>query len=125
MTRVKVARKVEPVTIADKLVKCAVEKKARALRLLDVSELTDYTNYILIMTATSDRHAKALADHILEQLRPDKLRPLGVEGYGQGKWILLDFGDVIVHIFQEATRLYYDLEGLWQEAEEIEIEQDQ
>ncbi len=113
----------EPLELAHRLAGCAVEKKARQLRLLDVGELTDYTNFVMIMTAGSDRHARALADHMQRELR-STARPFGVEGYQQGQWILLDYGDVIVHIFQQDARLYYDLDGLWSEAKTIEVEQE-
>lgn len=100
----------------------AAEKKARRPRLLVVGELTTYTNYLLIVTATSDRHARALADHLAEQMKLKSIKPLGVEGYDTGQWILLDFSDVIVHIFQETSRDYYDLDGLWIDAESLPIE---
>ena len=90
--------------------------------MLDVSELTSYTNYLLIVTATSDRHARALADHLREELKSQSVKPLGVEGHESGQWILLDYSDVIVHIFQEASRDYYDLDGLWIDAESLPIE---
>jgi ribosome-associated protein len=91
--------------------------------LLGVSELTSYTNYLLIVTATSDRHARALADHLTEQMKSQSIKPLGVEGYDSGQWILLDYSDVIVHIFQETSRDYYDLDGLWRDAESLPIEE--
>jgi ribosome-associated protein len=100
----------------------AAEKKARRPRLLDVGDLTTYTSYLLIVTATSDRHARALADHMMEQMRLNQTKPFGVEGYDTGQWILLDFSDVIVHIFQENSRDYYDLDGLWIDAESLPIE---
>ena len=84
--------------------------------------MTSYTNYLLIVTATSDRHARALADHMIEQLKLKKIKPLGVEGRDSGQWILLDYSDVIVHIFQETSRDYYDLDGLWVDAESLPIE---
>ena len=91
--------------------------------MLGVSELTTYTNYLLIVTATSDRHARALADHLTEQMKLKSIKPLGVEGYDSGQWILLDYSDVIVHIFQESSRDYYDLDGLWIDAESLPIEE--
>ncbi len=108
--------------LARTLTELAVEKKARRPRLLGVSELTTYTDYVLILTATSDRHARALADHLTEQLKSKSIKPLGVEGYDTGQWILLDFNDVIVHVFQESSRDYYDLDGLWIDAESLPIE---
>lgn len=86
-------------------------------------ELATYTDYILILTATSDRHARALADHLQRSLRERKIRPLGVEGQETGQWILLDFGDVIVHVLQEQARDYYDLDGLWIDAKRLAVQE--
>jgi len=88
-----------------------------------VRELATYTDYILILTATSDRHARALADHLQRSLRERKIRPLGVEGQETGQWILLDFGDVIVHVLQEQARDYYDLDGLWIDAKRLAVQE--
>jgi len=101
----------------------AIEKKARRPRVLDVGSLTSYTNFLLIVTATSDRHSRALADYFIEVAKEHKVKSLGMEGYDPGQWILLDFGDVIVHIFQETTREYYDLDGLWIDATSVPIQE--
>ncbi|MBW1870764.1 MAG: ribosome silencing factor [Deltaproteobacteria bacterium] len=100
----------------------AIEKKARQARLLDVGKLSSYTDYILIVSATSDRHACALAEYLIEQLKRQKVRPLGAEGQDGGQWILLDYGVVIVHIFLESIRDYYDLDGLWTDAKSLPLE---
>ncbi len=105
------------------LTELADEKKARAPSLFDVRELATYTDYILILTATSDRHARALADHLQRSMRERKIRPLGVEGQDTGQWILLDFGDVIVHVLHEQARDYYDLDGLWIDAKRLPVQQ--
>lgn len=91
--------------------------------MLDVGKLTSYTNFLLIVTATSDRHARALADYFMERARELKVKLLGLEGYETGQWVLLDYGDVIAHIFQETTRDYYDLDGLWIDAASLPIEE--
>jgi ribosome-associated protein len=87
-----------------------------------VSKVTSYTDYVLIVTATSDRHARALADHLVEQVREKRIRPLGVEGMESAQWILVDYGDVIVHILQASARDYYSLDHLWSGAEELPID---
>jgi ribosome-associated protein len=86
-----------------------------------VAKLTSYTDFVLLLTATSDRHARALADHLLETMRERKIRALGVEGHQTGQWVLLDFGDVVVHVLQDSARDYYDLDHLWREAEELPV----
>lgn len=77
----------------------------------------------MLLTATSERHARALASHIVESAKKGKQRPLGVEGLEAGQWILLDFGDVIIHVLQEQSREHYDLDGLWIEARRIPVEE--
>lgn len=109
------------IDLARLLVEAAEEKKARAASLIDVRELASYTDYILIFTATSDRHSRALADHLQRSSRDSQIKPMGVEGYETGQWILLDYGDVIVHVLQEQARDYYDLDGLWIDAKRLPV----
>jgi ribosome-associated protein len=80
---------------------------------LDVRSLSSFTDYIIIMTGTSDLHVIRTAQHLQERLSAQNVHPLGVEGTAEGRWVLMDYGDVIVHIFLEAVRFFYDLEGLW------------
>lgn len=100
-------------------VAAAFERKAVDLRVLDLAEVSDFTDYFLIMSGTSERQVKALADAISETLRASKVRPLHTEGLRQGTWVLLDFGDFVVHIFQDDTRRFYGLEGLWGDAPDV------
>ncbi len=100
----------------------AKEKKAREPSLLDVRNVTSYTDYVLILSASSDRHARALADHIRREMKDKKIKPLGIEGMDTGQWILLDYGDVIVHVLQEMARDYYDLDGLWIDAKKLNLQ---
>lgn len=85
--------------------------------------MSSYTDFIVLLSATSDRHARSMADHMREDLKKARVTPLGVEGYDGGQWILLDFGEVVVHIFQETARDFYDLDGLWIDAGNIPIEE--
>ena len=101
----------------------AAENKARKPNLLNVGKITSYTDFILLVTATSDRHARAVADNIVEQMKKRKVRVYGIEGYETGQWILLDYGDAIVHILQADVRAYYDLDGLWVDAEQLPVEE--
>ena len=80
---------------------------------LDVKELTDVMDYLVIASGNSNRHVKSLADNVLEAARGQGMRPLGVEGQSGAEWVLVDFGDVVVHIMLPATRDFYDLERLW------------
>jgi ribosome-associated protein len=101
----------------------AAEKKARRPKLLNVRKITSYTDFILLVTATSDRHARALADHMVEEMKKRRVRVYGTEGYEAGQWILLDYGDAIVHILQADIRTYYDFDGLWADAEQLPVEE--
>jgi ribosome-associated protein len=97
----------------------ALEKKALEPALLDVSAQSSYTDYIVIVSARSDRQVQAIADGVIDQFAKTRRRPLGVEGAGD--WILLDFGDFVVHVFYHPTREFYDLEGMWIEATRVEL----
>ena len=87
--------------------------KGIQLAALDVRELTDVTDYLVIASGNSNRHVKSLADNVIDVVRQHGMRPLGVEGQTGADWVLVDFGDVVVHVMQPATRDFYDLERLW------------
>jgi ribosome-associated protein len=80
---------------------------------LDVSDLTDVMDYMVVASGTSNRHVKSLADNVCMEAKKQGMRPLGVEGQDAGEWVLVDFGDVVVHVMLPATRDFYDLERLW------------
>jgi ribosome-associated protein len=104
-----------------RLAEAAVQKKARDLVGLDVHQLTSFTDAFLLATGTSDRHVRSVADAVLEVSKEMGRSPLGVEGYDQGRWVLIDLNEVVVHVFQEEVREYYDLERLWGDAPAIEV----
>lgn len=80
---------------------------------LDVSALTDVMDYLVITSGTSSRHVKSLASNVSMEAKKQGVRPLGIEGNDVGEWVLVDFGDVVVHVMLPATRDFYDLERLW------------
>lgn len=92
----------------------AVEKKVKDLVVIDTRESSSVSEYIVIMSGTSDRHVQGVAEHIKETLSRVEVRPLGIEGMREGRWILMDYGNLVIHVFQEAVRLFYDIEGIWQ-----------
>ena len=98
------------------------EKKVENVLVLDMRSLTHLTDYFVIGTAQSARQAQAACAFILETLKPRKILPLSVEGETSGNWILLDFMDVVVHIFQPQTRQYYALESIWGDAGDVSRE---
>jgi len=101
---------------AEMLLKAALSKKATDPLLMRLAEFTTLTDYFLIVSARSARHVPAVADAAMSEARTHKFAKYSAEGITQGNWALLDYGDVIVHIFQPSVREFYDLEGLWSEA---------
>lgn len=100
----------------------ALDKKASDVRLLDVRKISSLTDYLLIVSGRSDRQVQAVADSIHLGLKKDHATmPLAIEGLKEGRWVLIDYGDVMVHVFQESVREYYDLDGLWSEAAELAV----
>jgi ribosome-associated protein len=89
------------------------EIKAIDVRVLDVRPLTDITDFMIIASGRSNRQVRALADEVVAEATRRGVRPLGVEGFDQGIWVLVDLGDVVVHVMQPATRDFYQLERLW------------
>lgn len=92
--------------------------KAQDITTIDVRGKTSITDFMIIASGTSSRHVNSLADNVLEKVKEQGVRPLGSEGQDGGEWVLLDLGDIVVHVMQVATRQFYDLERLWQGAEQ-------
>jgi ribosome-associated protein len=103
--------------------KAAVEKKAQDPVLLELKGISSITDYFLLCSGRSDRQVQAIAQGIEEALKKKGIRPLGQEGVTGGRWILLDYADVVVHIFLDPVRKFYDLEGLWIDAQRIELQE--
>ena len=105
-------------------VEYALDKKGINLKLLDVRELSTLTDYLLLATGRSDRQVQAIAENIRTEFKHHhNVLPLAIEGMDKGRWILLDYGEIMVHVFQQSVREFYDLEGLWSEAPEVELDQ--
>ncbi len=94
-------------------------RKAIDLKVLDLTAVCDFTDYFLVCSASNERQAQAIADAVLKALKPLKVRPLSVEGYNRAHWVLLDFGDFLVHIFEPDKRNLYALERLWGDAPDV------
>jgi|SRR5687768_10753668 ribosome-associated protein len=97
------------------------DKKAMDVVVLDMADASSITDYFLICSGGSQRQVQAIADAIDEQLKQAGITSLGIEGYREGHWILMDYGDVIVHVFSQETRDFYDLEHLWENAPKIDL----
>ena len=119
----------EPATPLDiparvgRAVAAVLEKKGHDLRILHLERVTEVTDYFLICSAGSQRQIEAIGDSVKESLSKDEgVRPLHIEGKGGGHWLLLDYGDFVVHVFDEPTRAFYDLERLWSDAPDVTAE---
>ena len=97
------------------------DAKTQNIAVLDVRKISDFTDYMVIATGTSNRHVQSSADKVAETLRDHGVRRVGIEGQQLGDWVLIDFGDVVVHIMREQTRDFYNLEKLWSDAKRIEV----
>ncbi|MBU0698767.1 MAG: ribosome silencing factor [Pseudomonadota bacterium] len=103
-------------------VKAALGKKATGLVVLDVGKLTSIADVFIICSGRSNRQVIAIAEFIQVELKKHGLKPLGVEGKKEGHWVLLDYGYVIIHVFYEPVRKFYDLEGLWIDAKKVKTQ---
>jgi ribosome-associated protein len=102
-------------------VRAALDKKAENLKLLDLTELSSFTEYFVICSGTSDRQVQAIADAVANAMKQESIQCLSQDGYSEGRWVVMDFGVVVVHVFLDALREYYDLENLWSEAPRVKI----
>ena len=108
--------------MADIVVAAVTETKAFDAALLKVDHISSIADYFFICSGASSRQVKAIAEHIRARMKQDGgYLPLGSEGEAQGHWILLDYGDIIVHIFYQPVREFYDLDGLWMDAEVVDL----
>lgn len=108
-------------TTALQSAQAALDTKAVDLVVLDVAALTSIADYLVICTGRSDRQVQAIAQAIDEQLRQHGHRPGAIEGMSRGQWVLMDYADVIVHIFYKPVREFYDLERLWEHAPRVQL----
>ena len=103
-------------------IECAADKKALDMRVLDLRDIASFTEFFIIASGTNQRQVQAIADEIEERLKKDlQTRPVRIEGYNSAEWLLMDYGDFIVHIFNKEAREFYDLERLWRDARKVEI----
>lgn len=101
--------------------RAAIEKKAENVKVLDLTELSSFTDFFVVCSGMSDRQLQAISESVEEAMAQAGKELLAIEGYGEGRWILMDFGDVIVHVFLDALREYYDLEKLWADAPRVKV----
>lgn len=98
-----------------------IDRKGQDLLLLDLRGLSNSTDYFLIVTGTSDTHVRAIADHLLDELKKEGMKPDHIEGLRTGRWVLVDFIDFVIHVFHPTAREFYQLERLWGDAPAVPI----
>ncbi len=116
------SRRVSPRTIALRIARIALEKRAQEIVILDIADKVDYADYLVICSGNSKRHVRTIAAELEGTLKRKRIVPMGIEGEIEGNWILIDYGSVVVHVFQRETRQHYDIEGLWLDADRIVVE---
>lgn len=103
-------------------IQCADDKKAMNMIALDLREIASFTEFFVIASGANQRQVQAIADEINEQLKKQlRRRPVRIEGYSSAEWVLLDYGDFIIHLFDKDAREFYDLERLWRDAKRVEM----
>lgn len=103
-------------------IRCAGEKKAVNMIALDLREIASFTEFFVIASGTNQRQVQAISDEINEQLKKQfRRRPVRIEGHSTAEWILLDYGDFVIHLFDKEARDFYDLERLWRDARRVDI----
>ena len=103
------------------IVEAALDVRAERPVVMDVGELTSFADIVIVVSGRSDRQVRAVVDAIRVSLRKRGEKPLGVEGYNEGRWVLIDLADVIVHVFSPEVREHYDIERLWSDAPRIDL----
>ncbi len=96
-------------------------RKPQSVTAIDVEQYTSYTDVLVIVEAGSHRQVTAIAEHIITRMKADKITALGTEGIKEGEWALLDYGNIIIHVFETRAKTFYDLEGLWGDAPRIDL----
>lgn len=102
-------------------VRAAEQKQARNVTVLDLREVTSFADYFVVCSGANMRQIQAIADEIHQRLKKLGENPNSMEGYDNAEWVLMDYGDYLIHIFSEKARLYYDLERLWRDAKTVEL----
>ena len=103
-------------------IELAVDRKGQEIMLLDLRGLSNSTDYFLLVNGTSDTHVRAIADHIIDELRKEGMKADHIEGLRTGRWVLIDFIDFVIHVFHPTARDFYQLERLWGDAPAVSID---
>lgn len=105
-----------PQNLTERIVDAALDVKGRDVTVLNVNGSFDLADYFVLVSGRSDRQVQGICNRVIEEMRELGIKPISVEGFDRGHWVLIDFGDVILHVFYEPLREHYDIEGLWARA---------
>jgi ribosome-associated protein len=111
----------DSLSIVKRVVSACEEVKGKDLSVLDVRSLSDFADFFVIVSGRSDRQVQGITNRVIEELIKSGAQPMSVEGYEDGQWVLVDCGDVVVHVFYEENREFYDLESLWMRAKRVSV----
>ena len=115
MSKISKSAEIKPAQIKDWVVSALEDSKGVDIQVLQIDDISDFTDYMVVVSGTSDRHVKSLASNTIDDLREAGVFALGVEGEELGEWVLVDFADVVIHVMREEVRAYYEIEKLWGE----------
>jgi ribosome-associated protein len=111
----------DSLTLVKRVVHACEEVKGRDIAILDVHSISDFADYFVVVSGRSDRQVQGITNRVIEELCKCGRKPTSVEGYERGQWVLVDCGEIVVHIFYEPVREFYDIESLWMRARKISI----
>jgi ribosome-associated protein len=114
---------VDSLSVVKRVVSACEEVKGKDLAVLDVHSIAGFADYFVVVSGRSDRQVQGLTNRVIDELCKAGIKPLSVEGYEDGQWVLIDCGDVVVHVFYEPVREFYDIESLWMRARRLPVEQ--
>jgi ribosome-associated protein len=112
----------DALTLAREIVEACGDAKGQDITVLDVSSIFDLASYFVVVSGRSDRQVQGIVNRVDERLSQSGVHPISREGYEEGHWALVDYGDVVMHVFYEPVREHYDIEGLWSRARKIDLQ---
>ena len=113
----------KPSALAQRAAALCLDLKASDVVVLDLKDVSDMTDFFVIASGSSDTHVRSVAEHVIEEMKKEGTRPHHVEGLTQGRWVLLDYVDFVVHVFHPTLRDFYQLERLWSDAAVVTVDQ--
>ena len=111
----------DSLTVLKRVVEACEDVKGQAVSVLDVHQISDFADYFVVVSGRSDRQVQGITNRVIEELNQIGVSPLSVEGYDDAQWVLIDCGEVIVHVFYEPVREHYDIESLWIRGERLQL----